>query len=70
MRPVQCDTGTAGAKGRKPPGRNWMPQTRPVASSFCVNSSSPMPETSPKSGAVPWRWKTMLTEGCGTTCEA
>lgn len=72
-RPVHSDTGHAGAKGRKPPGRNCTPQTRPASDSFCVNRPSPTPDTSAEALAsaagvpsAPYRWKTMFTEGCGT----
>ena len=34
--PVQWDTGCSGAYGRKPPGRNFTPQTRPRPVSFLV----------------------------------
>lgn len=73
-RPVQFDTGHAGAKGRKPPGRNCTPQTRPASVSFWVNRPSPTPATSAEAFAsadgapiAPYRWKTMFTDGWGTT---
>ncbi len=76
-RPVQAETGHAGAKGRKPPGRNCTPQTRPAPSSRFVKSLSPIPETSAaeraregkgeKEPSGSYCSKTMFTDGCGTT---
>lgn len=70
--PVSDVRARPGAKGRKPPGRNWIPHTRPRPSSFCVNRSRPMPATSQKStGLRPaYLWKTTFTDGCGTTWDA
>lgn len=71
-RPVHRDTGAAGAYGRrKPPGRNFTPQTRPRPVSFRVYKPRATPVTSAYGGpSSSSHWKVRLTAGCGTMWEA
>jgi hypothetical protein len=58
---VYADTGGR-TKGRKPPGRNFVPTTRPLPSRTRVNFDRITPTTSDR----PPDSSTMWTEGCGT----